>query len=317
MSQQVFAFAKVDDADARDKVYQEIKNGKSRFGMWNQEVSLKDDYYGMNDFLLRIQVGDWIVHVNSPNYGHCVAVQASGEYDFDEGFECSWGVDFRNYIPVDPSTIVEFERTDPNVVPSVNLAPMRRGQRILQVEDFLRTIDNLRDSKHSDKPDELRGLIHLKERFVEEMLPRLTELIQKMNRSKEFEKFLQKIFENMPNVISTPNGFGWGTDYGADLIVEFRSPLKELSLTSKMVVQAKSYEGEHQETNAVDQLVVAMDKFRADCGLLITTARKTEALEDRLLEASEKTGKAIDLIAGDDVARFVIRYAPEMLIGLE
>lgn len=140
MSTQVFAFAKVDDDEARKRVYHQIREGKSRFGMWEQKKSLKEEYYGKNDFLLRIHQGDWIVHVNCPEFDKCVAVQAIGEYEFDEGIECSWGKDFCNYIPIDSTTIVEFDRkNDPNVRPSVNLRPMRRGQRILQVEDFRQT----------------------------------------------------------------------------------------------------------------------------------------------------------------------------------
>jgi hypothetical protein len=316
MTPQVFAFAKIDD-DARRKVYEQIKQGKSRFGMWDQEVSLRDGYHGRNGFLLRIQKGDWIVHVNSPQYGHCVAVQAVGEYGFDEGIDCSWGRDFCNFIPVDPTTIMDFERTDPNVVPSVNLAPMRRGQRILQVEDFLRTLENLRQARFSNAAGGLRGLVHLRERVEEELLPRITELIHQMNRSKEFERFLHNIFEAMPNTVSIQNGFGWRSDQGADLIVEFQTPLIGVTLTSRLVVQAKSYEGDHYDLNAVDQLVEAIKAYEADGGLLITTAQKTEHLEDYMREAAQKTRKAIDLIAGNDVARFVIRYAPEMLVGIQ
>lgn len=317
MSQQVFAFAKIDDDFNRQRVYQDIKKGKSRFGMWDQEVSLREEYHGRNGFLLRIRPGDWIVHVNSPNYGHCVAVQAVGEYDFDEGIVCSWGRDFCNFIPVDPQSVVEFERTDPNVVPSVNLSPMRRGQRILQVDDFLRSLDNIRANLFSADSGDLRGVVHLQERINEEFLPRVTELIHQMNRSKEFERFLHKIFAAMPNVESIQNGFGWGTDHGADLIVSFQNPLIGVNLTSRLVVQAKSYEGDHYDLNAVDQLDEGIRKFNADGGLLITTAQKTEELEDYIRQIGDKSGKIIDLISGNDVARFVIRYAPDLLLGIE
>lgn len=317
MQPQVFAFAKIDDNEAREQVYAEIKNGKSRFGMWDQEVSLREQYHGRNGFLLRIQPGDWIVHVNSPHYGRCVAVQAIGEYDFDEGLDCDWGTDFRNFIPVDPETIVEFDRNDPNVLPSVNLAPMKRGQRVLQVEDFLRSLENLRASKHDGDSGDSRGVIHLREKIKEEMLPRITELIHQMNRSKDFERFLHRIFESMPNVESIQNGFGWRTDHGADLIVSFQNPLIGVSLTSRLVVQAKSYEGHHYDLNAIDQLVEGIEKYNADGGLLITTAHKTEHLEDYVRQKVEETGKVIDVIAGSDVARFVIRYAPDMLVGID
>jgi hypothetical protein len=316
MPPQVYAFAKIDDDSARTKVYEEIKRGKSRFGMWDQEVSLREKYHGRNGFLLRIRKGDWIVHVNSPMYGHCVAVQAVDEYQFDEGIECGWGRDFRNYIPVDPDSVVEFERTDRNVAPSVNLSPMRRGQRVLQVDDFLRSIENVRANTYSKESECSRGVLHLQERVQDELLPRITQLIHQMNRSKEFERFLHRIFEMMPNVESIQNGFGWRADHGADLIVSFQNPLVGVSLTSRLVVQAKSYEGDHYDKAAIDQILEGMEKYGADGGLLITTGRKTEALEDHVRQATEKSGKVIDVISGNDVARFVIRYAPEMLVGI-
>jgi hypothetical protein len=113
-------------------------------------------------------------------YGLCVAVQAVGEYGFDEGIDCSWGKDFCNFIPVDPATIEEFDRRNPNVVPSVNLVPMRRGQKILEVDDFLRTLENLRQARFSTAAEGLRGLAHLRERVEAELLPRITELIHQI-----------------------------------------------------------------------------------------------------------------------------------------
>jgi hypothetical protein len=223
---QVFAFAKIENEAARKSVYQEIKNGKSRFGMWEQQGSLRKNWFGKNAFLLRIRKGDWIVHVNMPSYGNCVAVQALGEYDFDEGIACSWGngKDFNNFIPVDASTFVEFNRNNPNILPSVNLSPLRRGQRVLQVQDFLESIENLKEGKFNATKPKDANFIHLQEK-INGLLPQITTQIHEMNKSKDFERFLHKIFDNMPNTFSIQNGFGWGTDNGADLIVEFENPI--------------------------------------------------------------------------------------------
>lgn len=312
--QEIYAFAKIDDLEARDLVYQEIKRGKSRFGKWNQIGSLRDKWYGKNAFLLRITKGDWIVHVNMPKYGHCVAVKVVGEYYFDEGLDCKYGNDFNNVIPVDSSTLIEFDRNDPNVLPSVNLAPRRRGQRVLQVEDFLASIRNLKNKEFSETQGADRSLIHLKDK-INGLLPVITAEIQEMNKSKKFESFLHKIFSNMPNTISVKNGFGWGTDHGADLIVEFENPVIGINISTKLIVQAKSYTGKHFDTNAIDQIVEGIKRYDADAGLLITTAEETEELEEYVRAKSEEIQKTIDIIAGADVARFVIRYAPEFLIG--
>jgi restriction endonuclease Mrr len=119
----------------------------------------------------------------------------------------------------------------------------------------------------------------------------------------------------MPNTISVKNGFGWGTDHGADLIVEFENPVIGINISTKLIVQAKSYTGKHFDTNAIDQIVEGIKRYDADAGLLITTAEETEELEEYVRAKSEEIQKTIDIIAGADVARFVIRYAPEFLIG--
>ena len=323
MQPQVFAFAKIDNDEnesgaARHAVYNEIRAGKSRFGMWDQECSLKERYHGANAFLLRIQKGDWIVHVNSPEYGHCVAVQAVGEYQFDEGIEVSWGDgrDFNNFIPVDPASVVEFERNDPNILPSINLAPRRRAQRVLCVKDFLDSLKNVREQRFHQYDEGLKGLVHIRAKMASDVLPKITELIHQMNRSKEFEKFLHKVFGKIPNVKSVMNGFHWGSDFGADLIVDCENPLIKESYSTRLVVQAKSYENDHYDLHAVDQLKEAIAKFSADGGLLITTAKSTEELEDKVLKVSEEIGKPIDIMAGADVAKFVLKHAPHLLLDL-
>lgn len=314
MKTQVYAFAKIDDKDAREKVYAEIKNGKSRFGMWHQTASLHKQWYGKNAFLLRVKKDDWIVHVNMPSYGKCVAVKTIGDYQFDEGVPCSWGNDFKNYIPVDSKTIIEFNRNDSNILPSVNLAPRRRAQRVLKVNDFLTSMENLKEGKYDITKIRDKSVVHLQEK-LSNLLPQITEQIQQMNKSKEFERFLHRIFSNMDNTISVQNGFGWLTDNGTDLLVDFENPIVGINVTTKLVVQAKSYSGKHFDTNAIDQIVEGIKKYNADAGLLITTANETEFLEEYLRNKVEETGKTIDVIAGNEVAKFVLRYAPELLIG--
>ncbi|MFA6132790.1 MAG: restriction endonuclease [Phycisphaerae bacterium] len=316
MAVQVFSFAQVPDDHSRNLIYEEIQKGRSRFGMFDQaHKSLEVEYYGRNRLLLEIHRGDWIVHINMPQYGKCVAVQVAGRYQFDDGIECPWGTDFNNLIPNDPATILEFDRSDINVLPSVNLSPLKRIQRVRQVADFLESLENLRHNKIRSASAEPRSSIHLKNRLLR-LLPQITEAIHEMNKSKEFERFLDRIFGSLPNTKSTPNGFGWKTDHGADLLVEFGNPVFGIELTTTLVVQAKSYEGNHCELNAVDQIVEGITCFDADGGLLITTGNKTEQLETYIREQSEKVDKPIYLIAGTEVAEFVLRYAPEMLFSL-
>lgn len=173
---------------------------------------------------------------------------------------------------------------------------------------------NIKSRKYSTNTDNLRGIIHLKEKINQDSLPQITKYIHEMNKSKEFEKFLHNIFVNIPNTISIQNGFGWRSDHGADLIVEFQNPIIEVNLISSLIVQVKSYEGDHYDLKGVDQIVEGIQKYNADGGLLITTGNSTEQLEDYVKEKAEEIDKSIDLIAGSAVARFVIRYAPDMLV---
>jgi hypothetical protein len=321
MTTQAFAFAGIGDDEAALKlVHEEIHKGRSRFGMWEQVKSLKDEYFGRNRLLLEIHKGDWIVHINMPEYGKCVAVQAAGEYQFDHGLPCSWNTDFNNLIPNDPSTIVEFDRNDNNVLPSVNLSPLKRVQRVYQVDDFLESLDNLKKKKFSSDSAESRSSIHLKNR-LSKLLPEITKAIHEMNRSKEFERFLHKIFSSLPNTKSTPNGFGWKTDNGADLLVDFGNPVVGIDpvlgkdFTTTLVVQAKSYKDYHFDLKGVDQIVEGIIKFEADGGLLITTANKTPQLEDYIRAKAKELKKPIYLIAGTEVAEFVLKHAPGMLFS--
>ena len=311
----VFAFAQVSDRDARHKVYNEIKKGFSRFGTWDQKESLRDEYFGENRGLLKIKPDDWIVHVNSPEWGRCTAVKVKSEYGYDEeGIDCSWGKDFNNYFEVDVDSIIEFNRKDPNVLPSVNLAPRRRLQRVHQTDDFFQSIENLKEGKYSEaQSSERRSTPHLKDK-VSEILPEITRQIHEMNKGKEFENFLHEVFDKMPNTLSVKNGFGWRSDHGADLIVEFENPIIGVNVKTKLIVQAKSYEGQHFDKKAVDQIIEGIKEYDGDAGLLITTAEETEEIENYITEKSEEIDKTIDVIAGANVARFVLRYAPELVL---
>ncbi|WP_241904384.1 hypothetical protein [Vibrio cyclitrophicus] len=75
----------------------------------------------------------------------------------------------------------------------------------------------------------------------------------------------------------------------------------------------KSFEGSHYSLEAVSQTEEAIKVYEANAGIIITTAVSTESLEASVQSLSDKIGKQIDLMAGEDVARFVLKYAPEMV----
>jgi hypothetical protein len=316
----IWAFNQANSDKKKELLVQSIRGGKSRFG-WSQldthNLLLPDnwtDNHSKQIFLLEIQAGDWIVHINTPSYGKCIAGKAAASYQFDEGLLTEDGQDFRHCIPVDPNTVIEFDRNDQNILPSVNLRPRQRYHRIYEEADFLRSIENLRKGAVTLDEGVLRSEVHIKEE-TNEFLSKVTTSIQRMNRSKDLEIFFAKVIRGIPGVVHVKeNGFGWGTDHGADLIVTVRTEFGKLE--SRIVVQIKSYEGNHEDLKALNQIETAVTQYGADAAILISTAQPTEKLEQKRIELTEKLGVPIDLIAGKDVARFVIKYASNMIFHL-
>ncbi|MCK8080885.1 restriction endonuclease [Vibrio sp. 1CM24A] len=309
----VWAFSKVDDSTNRSLVFESVRNGKSRFG-WSQRdehnllLEQWSDWHSKQQFLLEIQPNDWIVHINTPEWGQCTAVKVVGTYEFDEGVKSTHGTDFRHSIPVDSTTICVFSRRNDNVLPSVNLRPRSRYHRVYEEQDFHQSITNLRNNS-VDLSRESKGEFYLKEK-TKAYLAEITSSIQQMNKSKDLELYLAKVFRKVEGVVDVKdNGSGWGTDHGADLIVTF----KNLNFETKVVVQVKSFEGSHYSLEAVSQIEEAIKVYEANAGIIITTALSTESLEASVQSLSDKIGKQIDLMAGEDVARFVLKYAPEMV----
>jgi len=309
----VWAFNKVEDSKNRTLVFESIRKGKSRFG-WSQKdehnllLEKWSEWHSKQQFLLGIKPDDWIVHINTPEWGQCTAVKVIGTYEFDEGLLSTHGIDFRHVISVDSETICTFKRRDDNVLPSVNLRPRSRYHRVYEEQDFHQSIANLRDKKINLSTG-TKGEFYLKEK-TESYLAEITSAIHQMNRSKDLELYLAKVFRKVEGVVNVKeNGSGWGTDHGADLIVTF----KNLNFENKVVVQIKSFEGSHHSLEAISQIEKAIDVYGANAGIIITTASSTESLDSSVQALSEKLDKQIELIAGEDVARFVLKYAPELV----
>ena len=200
--------------EARKLVYKSIKSGKSRFG-WSQkdehDLSKEDnwdllpeeerkEWYSNQRFLLQIKPGDWIVHINTPEWDKCIAAEVASEYDFDDGLQLSDRTDFRHYFNVKIDTIVEFNRKDPNVLPSVNLKPRYRYQRVYAVDDFHQSIENLKSNIVDLDEGESRNEFFLKDK-TEEHLSKMSELIHEMYKGKDLEGFLAEVFRKIPGVV--------------------------------------------------------------------------------------------------------------------
>ena len=312
----IWAFNRAGTGNMRKLVYQSVKSGKSRFG-WSQKdqenlklPDNKSENYSRQRFLLDIKQGDWIVHINTPQWGKCIAARVLSEYGFDEGLKNDKGnVDFRHYFEVDTSTIVEFERNSPAILPSVNLKPRYRYHKVYASDDFLKSIENLESDSVSSSDD------HLKDK-VKELMPALSDLIHQMNRGKNLEHFLKRVLEKIPGVVEVKeNGSGYGTDHGADLILTVKTPLVELE--QKVIVQVKSFGDVHHDLEAVEQVKEGIKWYKGDAGMIMTTAKKSEQLENEVSKASDELGVPIELLDAYDVAKLVIKHAPELVFNLE
>ena len=157
-------------------------------------------------------------------------------------------------------------------------------------------------------------------REANEILSDLTKSIYRNKPDKRLENFLAEVFRRIPGVTEViENGSGWGTDYGADLIIKYNlERIKGVELEEQTwVVQVKSYDGKHNNANGVDQLRTAIEKFDATLAILITTAERTQILEtafNNLADEMSKKNVAVHLIAGVEVAQFVLRYGLDLLI---
>jgi hypothetical protein len=306
-----------------------VKAGVSRFGWswfdsadlnslknknWEDMSNDEKVVWSKSSFLLDIQKNDWVVHINCPEWGRCLAAKVTAPYTFDNSL--SEG-DFRHRIDIDTESVIEFDRNDPNVHPIVSKKLKLRGRfwRIYCEDEFFESIKNLKEG-NIELHGESRGIFFLKKE-LSTPLKKITELIHKNHDGKNLERFIAEVFRKVPfveNVID--NGFGWGTDYGADLIVEYRSglPVNGLEKIEKVVIQIKSYNGEHWETHAVEQIKEAINQYEADAGMLITTAIKTERIQEAIDKLSLDIEKPVALLAGEDVARFVMKYYADELL---
>jgi len=307
-----------------------VHRGTSRFGWswfddanlnllknknWEDMTNDEKDVWSKSGFLLDIIKDDWIVHINTPKWGECSAAQVIEPYYFDQEPTEN---DYRHCIRVDQKSVIEFERNNPNIHPLVSRKLKLRGRfwRIYCEDEFFQSINNLKNNA-VNLHNESKGTFFLKKE-LSGPLKDITALIHKNHDGKNLEGFMAAVLEKVPfveNVIE--NGSGWGTDYGADLIVEYRSglPVSGLEKIEKIVVQIKSYKDEHWETNAVDQIKTGIIQYEADAGLLISTATATEQLQEAIDKLSTEIQKPVALLAGKDVAKFVMKYYGDELLS--
>ena len=264
--------------------------------------------------LLDFKPGDWVLHINVPEYGKVTAARITSEYEYQDILPESH-TDGRHYFRV--KDIFTFDRNDKRVHRKLSSRLKLQGclWQVYCEDEFNKSL-NLLQGKSDKELSENHFLVT----EANEMMERLTKTIQSNKPGKDMEHFLAEVFKKIPNVIDVKeNCSGWKTDYGADLIVIYKTGLlPDLESVHKLVVQVKSYEGDHWETNAVAQLKTAITQFNASSGMLMTTGNRTEALErafDSLAKEMEDNNIPVRLLAGSEVAQFVLQYGMDVLLG--
>lgn len=317
---------------AKEFVYESLKNGISRFGWsWFDTANLRtltdksfermspdeQNVFKKASFLLGIRTGDWVVHINVPNWGTCTAAKVSEEYHFDDKVNSI--SDFRHCLKIEMSSLIEFNRNSSSIHPVISRKLKLRGRywRLYNQEEFLMSIENLKN--HVTFGDDFSVGVSFLKQAMNPMFAELGAKVHLTHPEKKLEALFVEIFKNVPGVREVKaNGSGWGTDFGADIIVRYEAGLNILNLSKEetLVIQVKSYEGVHVETNAVDQIKVAIDRFDADAGLIITTAESSDDLDESIELLSQQINKPIALLAGKDVAKFLLKHEGGILLDI-
>jgi len=269
-------------------------------------------------FLLKIQPGDWIVHVNIPEYGKCIAGKVKGNYYFD--LKSEFG-DFANCFQLE--NVIEFDRNAPAISPYISrrLKLMGSHWQIYNEKEFEESIARVRENGGSADYSVDKSALGLQRDFAQNELSRITELIHKNYPGKDLERLALQLIEKIPNVENVKdNGSGWKTDYGADLIITFNSGIPDLNFGQQksVIVQVKSFEGTHDDRTCVDQLRTAYNKFHNELDniaaeILFTTGNPTGGLQSAIDELSKELDIPVSIIGGGDVAKLFLKYGIDMI----
>lgn len=306
-----------------------LKNGEGRFG-WsyaesadlrklkqrvdtNGWVSLSDeekDCYQV--FLLDFKAGDYVVYINVPEWGKCTVAKVTGQYQWK--FEDE---DFNHRFPVDPSTVYVFYRNDASVHPALRSRLKLQGRwwRIYLNDEFSELLEVLKKGVAPTQRTPEANLRFLSNE-IQPFLLNITQRIHHTHPNYDLECLLAEVFKKIPGVIDVKWQGGAG-DHGADLLVTFDGglPIPGLEKQSVLVVQVKSYEGDHWDTRAVEDIKRAFENYpEAGMGLIISTANSiTTTVEEELDRLREESGKPVSILVGPDVAAFLLRYGAKLL----
>jgi len=299
-----FGWSYIETADLR-----ELKGRVDEKG-WDSITEEEKDCY--QAFLLDFKAGDYVVYINVPEWGKCTVAKVTGQYQWK--FEDD---DFNHRFPVDPSTVYVFERNDASVHPALRSRLKLQGRwwRIYLKDEFSELLEVLKKGVTPSVRTPEANLRFLSNE-IQPFLLNITHRIHHTHPNYDLECLLAEVFKKIPGVIDVKWQGGAG-DHGADILVTFDGglPIPGLEKQSVLVVQAKSYEGDHWDTRAVEDIKRAFEHYpEASMGLIISTANSiTTPVEQELDKLRETSGKPVALLVGPDVAAFLLRYGAKLL----
>ena len=224
---------KVDSEDRKEIYDSLINDGESRFG-WSYEPELNhikmkeslekgeelSDFQRKNYFwwlIDDIKIGDYLVYINVPVYGECTIVQVTSTYYWKNPMVD----DYNHCFGIDKNSIYKFNRNSSivNDYFATRLKLQGKHWRIKgcneYFEDLLEELRNGNSGERRTIEDNIKNF----DKEINNSLNSISEVLNKNFPNKSLEVLLQKVFENIPNVVSVENQRG-SVDYGADLIVK-------------------------------------------------------------------------------------------------
>lgn len=321
--------------DMASTVYESLLAGEGRFG-WSYVPTAdlrqlksrieKSGWEGLSEdekkcyqpFLLDFKQGDFVVYVNVPEWGKCTVARVTGEYYFKWDGD---GSDFNHRFPADPKSVFQFSRNSESVPPKLRTRLKLQGRkwRISAISEFEELLNKWKSGTLSDAGYTAETDRSFLSRELAPLLSRMTRVIHETHPKTALEGLIAEVIKRIPGVIKDSVKLQGGRgDHGADIRFEYEEsiPFPELGLgrPRKVVVQVKSFEGEHWDDTAVRDIERALQEYQADYGLIVSSADKSgEVLDRQLEELTTRIGKPIGLIIGQDLARFILKYGQDLI----
>ncbi len=287
---------------------------KSRFGWSNKDhhnLSRTEncnknvnENFGDTKFLLQVQEGDWIVHINCPAYGQCLAAKVISKYQWDQ--ESSYG-DFRHFFSIDQNSIVKFDRNNPVISPAVKLALPGKQWKIYEKENFEKSINRIIQG-NQNHIDHLQESVH---ELTHDFLKKTASEINKYYPNTKLEVFIKDLLKKIPGISNVMLNKE-RTQHGADIIF-YRDIIGNYGV--RVVAQVKSYKNPMDDITAINQIKEAID-HHGGIGIIITTATEfSDKFIKELNNASQDADQNIYLLNGVELARMVFTYSIDSIFS--